>query len=441
MNNDWQLNYDKEPSLREIQSMVEEMSATTSIVNKKKILLKHKNCVRILRYVYDPFWQFHITSVNIDKKFDSPNLIGKHCSNIFNLLDMLKGGEISGAMALGTCIRFIKNNKNYKALICSIIDKNLKIRCNASIINKVFPSLIPEFDVALAQPIDETKPPNFETQTWFAARKLDGVRVIAICTDPDHIEFKSREGNEFTSLEILRKQLTKLKLSNTVLDGEVCIILENGAENFKMVVGDIKRKNFTIQNPRYFVFDMLTIDEFNSRSSDRVFEVRNTELNNKIGGKLEPFVTIVKQEKIRNLEHLQNLTAIAAARGWEGLILRKNIGYEGKRSKNMLKVKKFKEEEFVVDSIVVGPMRFIINGKDTEVETLASVVVKLEDGSAVNVGSGFSQEERAQFFKDPSLIVGKTITVSYFERTEDKEGKPSLRFPTFRALWGYKRNI
>jgi DNA ligase 1 len=34
--------------------------------------------------------------------------------------------------------------------------------------------------------------------------------------------------------------------------------------------------------------------------------------------------------------------------GWEGIMLRKDIGYEGKRSKNLLKVKKFYDAEYEV---------------------------------------------------------------------------------------------
>ena len=35
-------------------------------------------------------------------------------------------------------------------------------------------------------------------------------------------------------------------------------------------------------------------------------------------------------------------------RGWEGFMLRKNVGYEGKRSKNLVKVKKFHDAEYEV---------------------------------------------------------------------------------------------
>ena len=46
---------------------------------------------------------------------------------------------------------FITANPGYEDLIYSIIDKDLKTRTGAKVINKAFPNLIPEFNVALAQ--------------------------------------------------------------------------------------------------------------------------------------------------------------------------------------------------------------------------------------------------------------------------------------------------
>ncbi len=53
----------------------------------------------------------------------------------------------------------------------------------------------------------------------------------------------------------------------------------------------------------------------------------------------------------------------------------------------------------------------------------------------VGVGSGFDQEQRRLYFKNPELIIGKTITVQYFEETLNQDGCHSLRFPVIKYIY------
>lgn len=86
-------------------------------------------------------------------------------------------------------------------------------------------------------------------------------------------------------------------------------------------------------------------------------------------------------------------------------------------SRNLLKFKEFQEAEFVVEEATLGTMRLPLNGQFEERYCLTSVIVS-HRGNRVGVGSGFSAEERIRFGKDPSLIIGKTITVKYFEESK-----------------------
>lgn len=62
------------------------------------------------------------------------------------------------------------------------------------------------------------------------------------------------------------------------------------------------------------------------------------------------------------------------------------------------------------------------------------------EGNDVKVGAGLSREQRIAWMNDPSLIVGKVITVKYFERTVNQQGKASLRFPTLKVVHGDVRD-
>jgi DNA ligase-1 len=59
----------------------------------------------------------------------------------------------------------------------------------------------------------------------------------------------------------------------------------------------------------------------------------------------------------------------------------------------------------------------------------------------VRVGSGFTIEQRQEFYQNPKKILGKIITVQYFSESENQDGGISLRFPTFKILHGSIRNI
>jgi DNA ligase-1 len=59
----------------------------------------------------------------------------------------------------------------------------------------------------------------------------------------------------------------------------------------------------------------------------------------------------------------------------------------------------------------------------------------------VRVGSGFTIEQRQDFHKNPNKILGKIITVQYFQESQNQDGGISLRFPTFKILHGEARTV
>jgi DNA ligase-1 len=67
-------------------------------------------------------------------------------------------------------------------------------------------------------------------------------------------------------------------------------------------------------------------------------------------------------------------------------------------------------------------------------------MIKHKD-NIVRVGSGFAIDQRQEFYKYPKKILGKIITVQYFEESKNQDGGISLRFPTFKILHGGTRSI
>ena len=123
---------------------------------------------------------------------------------------------------------------------------------------------------------------------------------------------------------------------------------------------------------------------------------------------------------------------------WEGLIVRKDEKYKGKRSRDILKVKTFFDAEYVVQSVIFGPFRYVKNNVEVEEEMLSAVVVE-HKGNLVQVGSGFTIDQRKYYYHNSGDIIDKTITVQYFEESQNQLGEHSLRFPVVKTVHGDKR--
>ena len=431
--------------LKRIQDFVTRLKSTNSTNDKIDIIKEYSDdymIKQVLKYTYSPFKQFHLTSATVKKNKKLEPREGYN--DLFYLLDALTKRTITGHDA----IQYVKGYVQYmeewqQDLVFCILDKNLKTRTGADLINKAIPKCIPTFKVALANSYDKQKGKvNFDTQTWFASHKLDGVRCLAIVDDNGTCNFFSRQGKTFDTLDVLKNEIESLNLRNIVFDGEVCIVDENGAEDFQGIMKEIKRKDHTIQNPKYKVFDYLMLEEFDNQESKRKLSDRLGNFNmiyNTFGKELK-CIDVLGQWEVESEDHFQELAELATKNNWEGLILRKDCEYKGKRSNDLLKVKKFFDEEYIVKGVENSIHRIIVDGLEVEEEMLSNVVIE-HKGCDVGVGSGFNQEERRIYFNNPERIIGKTITVQYFEETLNQDGCHSLRFPVVKHIYENGRTV
>ena len=431
-----------------VWDMVRDLRATSSTIDKQGIIEDYCNhnseaasfAKKILLYTYHPLWQYNVTSDNLKKK---NSLRGKSYKNFFDLLDDLKSRKITGHDAIGAVHTFIdsqSNKSNIEELIYCIIDKDLKTRAGDKIINKAIPDHIPEFSVALA---DKYEPKLVDWKDgWYVSRKIDGARCIAIVDENGDATFFSRTGKTFDTLDIVAGGIKALGITNIVFDGELCLVDDEGNEDFQGIMKQLKKKDHTIPNPSYKIFDMISHDEFYSKKGEKnkPYSIRLANLNEVMKKNECPCLTLLEQELIHNDEHFQEWVKEAADYGWEGVMLRADEPYKGKRSKDLLKVKKFFDDEYEVIDVEMGPFRYVSNGQETE-ETMLSCVMINHKNHIVRVGSGFTIDQRQEFYCNPCKILGKVITVQYFEETKNQDGGISLRFPTFKILHGSARTV
>lgn len=487
-------------------SIIEKRKLYTSAMKKDDA---HR-LAELVQLIYHPLYRFNVTGKNVIKfektpakqtKIKNKQIVPKTyvdgaqgdsilTTAVYQLLMDLSSNTISGDTALATVSAFRHTFPGLEDLILDIVDKDLKIRFGISQINNVLVEVgpkiakykIPDFQVSLGNPLDEktenllpTTSASLSSSTslsassvtsasWFISRKLDGVRCITIISyNPTkngfNVNFYSRKGLEFKSLgkikSVIEDHICPLLLGNTVtnyekngivLDGELCIVDDNGKEDFQSVMSELQRTDATINNPKYLIFDCLRVSEFNDEYTSRNLSIRLSDVKQLLKASKAPLNRLEMVEQVPYTSEMfaemsKNIQSPLKPDGWEGLILRKDTAYQGKRTNDLLKVKKFVREEFKVESIEVGKIEmFNAVGVPEDVETMTAVHIKHKTYD-VKVGSGFSHAERQRFYNNPDLIVGKMISVQYFEETTDKKGNLSLRFPTFLGLYGKERTL
>ena len=414
----------------------------TAGTNAKKEILR-KNMSPVIRQIFEDTYgpqKYYI------KKF-VPNgdyghlFIDIDYDTFHNTLMKLANREVTGDAAerlLQDTVALFESES--QEILYKIIDRNLKIGVSLDNFLDVIGEKESKFEVALAENLNKAKNVNPIDGTYFISRKLDGVRCICYISktfEDTKITFVSRQGKTFTTLSNLVDPILKFiedndyMMGDWVLDGEICIMDEDGNENFHGLMKEVTRKNHTIENPRYNVFDLLTLTEFDGLAtstnfSDRLRLLRSLNDNNN--------VKVLEQERVTSQEVLDRWVATAKEKGWEGCMLRKDVPYKRGRSKDLLKIKGMQDAEYEVVGVETGKATYN-EGGHKEFDVASALYIKHKD-NIVKVGSGLSKEQRLRWFDQPEEIIGKMITVQYFEETQDsKTGEYSLRFPVLKYVY------
>ena len=107
--------------------------------------------------------------------------------------------------------------------------------------------------------------------------------------------------------------------------------------------------------------------------------------------------------------------------------------YECKRTDSWMKMKPFIEVSLNIVECEEG------TGKN--VGKLGAFVCEgIDDGKKirVNVGSGFSDDERDDYWKNRDKLIGDVVEVRADAVTKNQNGDYSLRFPRFKTFRGFE---
>ena len=273
--------------------------------------------------------------------------------------------------------------------------------------------------------------------------KLDGVRVITVVDfESRTVQMYSRNGKELNNFPHVVKAFED-NLDNFarsyVFDGEIV------SKSFQALMTQVHRKdNVEASDARLMLFDMLPLSEFKQGQSVMGQRRRTAFLKSNFSKIFSDSgcIEIVEQREF-DLDvftdeiEFKDYNKAAVAAGYEGIMIKDPEGkWEGKRSVAWLKQKPFIEVSLAVVSVEEGTGRNV--GK------LGAVVCEGEDDGkkiVVNVGSGFTDEQRAEFWEAKDSLIGQVVEVraDAATRSQDSEDTWSLRFPRFLRFRGFTK--
>ncbi|KTD10622.1 DNA ligase D [Legionella gratiana] len=182
------------------------------------------------------------------------------------------------------------------------------------------------------------KPPK--GSQWAHEIKLDGYRILAF-KNGSEVLLKSRNNKDWThELQPIAEAVNQLPFEQIVLDGEVVVLDANGRSDFQLLQNSIQNKEQA--HFIYFLFDVLYFEGYDLR-----------------GLPLIERKSILKNILTANIPHLhysdhiikegKELYEYSCNYDLEGIISKRVDGtYLSKRSKDWLKIKCLKRQEFVI---------------------------------------------------------------------------------------------
>lgn len=317
-----------------------------------------------------------------------------------------------------------------------ILIKDLRCGVSEKTINKVVKDAIPVFSCQLAH--DSANHESKVTGKKLIEVKLDGVRVITIVYPSGRVDQFSRNGKELVNFPHLKEQLSAIANQFTepmVLDGEVM------STSFQDLMKQVHRKSdVNAKDALLYLFDAVPLSSFEKGKCNTGQQARSQWLKDWYNANVDalPNFRTLAQELVdldseAGKKRFRAINQQAIDGGYEGIMIKDiDAPYEVKRSVAWLKLKPFIEVSLEVIDVEEG------TGKNVG-RLGAFVCAGVDDGRAikVNVGSGFSDDNRIEFWNCRSECVGNVVEVRADAITQNQDGTYSLRFPRFLRFRGF----
>jgi DNA ligase-1 len=340
------------------------------------------------------------------------------------------------------------NSEEWNTFCAPVMRRDVRAGISSTTINKIVKKTeyeIPIFGCQLATN-SEGRPEMKGTKRL--EPKLDGVRALFVVIPSDDGEVTticySRNGKQFDNFSHIEEQIRdnyttivracvgadqgRSLINGFVLDGEVI------GNTFQELMRQARRKTDVQADDSVFnIFDIVPLEDFrrghwNAQLKKRIALLDNMRpvIHNMPNVELLPHI-MVDLNTAAGKDQLERYAKDNVNAGFEGIMIKEmEAPYQCKRSTDWMKWK----PTITVDLEVVG----VEEGTGRNVGRLGALVCAgVDDGKeiSVNVGSGFSDTDRDDYWGNRNMVIGRTAEVLCDVITQNQDGTYSLRFPRF----------
>lgn len=430
--------------------IIQRLEADNSRLAKEAVLAEAMNegldeFFEGVRMCLDNLYTFGVKQVPV-KEEDSGQ--GLSWTNFKELAESLYRRSITGHaardainLAMGVAT---KDQWNY--FFSRILRKDLRCGVSEKTVNNVAKKqkkpqyAVPVFECQLSH--DSANHEAKLTGKKIVERKLDGVRCLTV------IDYEQKTVTQYTRngkvlenfghiTDYLQNFIEEFGRSY-VLDGEIM------STSFQDLMKTVHRKeNVDASDAVLNLFDIIPLVEFKQGKSAMGQRRRSQFLKNFENIFADSgFITIVPQREFDldvftdEIEFRDYMKEMVEA-GYEGVMIKEpNAPYECKRTTSWLKMKPFIEVSLTVSSVEEGTGR-------NQGRLGAIVCEGIDDDKriVVNCGSGFTDQQRAEFWQAKDSLIGQVVEVraDAATRSQDSEDTWSLRFPRFLRFRGFTK--
>ncbi len=400
--------------------------------DKQKFIKDHANddgFKNFLYYALNPMLSYNLSEVTLRKEDESiPNTGYRPFKDIFECCEYLSRLRGLDDATIRQVKMFLKATpEDARELYIKLLSKTLRLGVTAKTVNKVIPNLIPEWEIQQAYPI-EKYPIKKGTYFWLS-QKLNGTRATYY-----NGKLIARSGIPYTGLDHITDELGWTQGRGIVLDGELTLKDEfkeglTDNEAFRKATGIINADDNVNKTMICFtVFDVIPVSDFESVKPSVKYSARRGLLDNLSellpkDGSVNILPCLYHGTDLSKIDELLNQMV---AEDKEGLMANLDVPYRRTRHNGILKIKRFYTMDLPIVRLEEGAGR--LKG------TLGALVLRY-DNNEVKVGSGFTDEQRAEYWENKDNLVGTLCEVKYKEISSDKgTGLKSLQFPVFVRL-------
>lgn len=401
---------------------------------KCEFIKAHRDDIYFKRFLYfalNPMLTYNISKKSTDKLMAEENFDGQKLiffNDIFECcehLSRLRGMDDATLRQVKMLLNVKYPEMDERDLYIQLLSKKVRLGIASKTINKIIPNLIPEWEVQQAYTV-EKYPLKDGTEFWLT-QKLNGARATLY-----EGQLLARSGMPYKGLEHITDALSWLRVAGFVADGELTLkdkgdLSDN--EAFRVSTGILNSDNVNKTVICYTIFDMIPVKDFDALKPQVTYRYRRDILNQfaervaDTDGAVNVLPVLyhgTDQSKIEEL--LEQMVR----EDKEGLMINTDVPYRRTRHKGILKVKRFYTMDLPIIRCEEGTGR--LSG------TLGVFVLKYKENE-VKVGSGFTDEQREQFWNNRDDMEGLLCEVKYKEISQDKvTGLESLQFPVFVGI-------